>query len=92
MTAQSGSLRKSVEITIKAAGIKITAPQSIKAGQSVTLKAEGYGVSGSVQWKVSNKSIASISKSGVLKGQKAGTVQVTAKIKNYSDTVTIRVK
>ena len=92
VTAQSGSLRKSVEITIKAAGIKITAPQSIKAGQSVTLKAEGYGVSGSVQWKVSNKSIASISKSGVLKGQKAGTVQVTAKIKNYSDTVTIRVK
>ena len=76
----------------QASSITISAPSEVYEGEKVQLKASGNGVSGKVKWSVSPKKNASINNNGVLHAKKAGTVQVTAKIKNYSQTVTIRVK
>lgn len=92
VTVQIGSAKKSVTITIKNPYVKVTAPKTVYVGRSVRLKAKGYGISGSVKWSVSKKSVASVSKAGTLKGKKAGTVYVTAKIRNYSVRVKIKVK
>ncbi len=53
---------------------------SLKRGKTYTFKVSRYGLTGTVKWKVSDKSVATISSSGKLTAKKAGTVTVTAYI------------
>ena len=80
------------KVSVKTPSVKVTAPGTVYVGQSVKLKAVGTGVSGKTLWNISNKAVASVTSAGTLKGIKAGTVYVTAKIGNYSKKVKVTVK
>lgn len=53
---------------------------SLKVGKSYTYKVSKYGVSGTVKWNVSDKTVASVTSSGKLTAKKAGTVTLTANV------------
>lgn len=56
---------------------------SVTVGKSITLKPTVTGVKNyTLQWSTSDKTIATVSKSGKVTGVKAGNVTVTVKIKN----------
>lgn len=70
--------------------------KSIYIGKKYTLKLvdkKGKTISNSkIKWSRSNKSVATISKKGVVTGKKAGKVKITAKYKGKKYTATITVK
>lgn len=82
--------------------VKVTGPKkitlnktsaSIYIGNSVTLKAKkSKNLTGTVKWKSSNKSIATVSSSGKVTGKKAGTATITAYIGKVKATCKITVK
>lgn len=56
---------------------------SVTAGKSITLKPTVTGVKNyTLQWSTSDKTIATVSKSGKVTGVKAGTATITVKIKD----------
>ena len=65
---------------------------SLTVGNKSTLKVSGG--TGTVKWNTSNKSIASISKKGVVTARKAGKVTITATVngKKLNSTITIKAK
>ena len=71
---------------VQAASIKLNKSSvKINVGESVTLKAAvspSNTTNSKVTWSSSNKKIAAVSASGVVKGIKAGTVTITAKTNN----------
>ena len=87
-TANDGSGVKSNTCTVTVtSGVSITmeAPGTIKVGEEKTLKCSAGGdySSSSLEWAVSDSSIASIDKtSGKVKGLKAGKVTVTVSVKS----------
>ncbi len=64
---------------------------SLKKGKTYTFKVGKYGVTGTVKWKVSDKTIATISSSGKLTAKKAGTVTVTAYIGSVKVTKKVKI-
>ncbi|MEE1503049.1 MAG: Ig-like domain-containing protein [Acutalibacteraceae bacterium] len=70
--------------------------KSIYIGKKYTLKLidkKGKTISSSkVKWSRSNKSVASVSKKGVVTGKKAGKIKITAKYKGKKYTAVITVK
>lgn len=81
------------KVTVKKPYVKFTASTTkLKVGEKYTFKAKGYGATGDVTFKVSDSSIASISKtSGKLTAKKKGTVTVTATIDGVKKTVKVKV-
>ena len=57
--------------------LKVTGSTVVAVGKSITLEANK-----SVTWSSGDKKIATVSKSGIVKGKKAGEVKITAKDKN----------
>ena len=79
------------KVTVKAPKISSTSI-SITVGNTHTLKMTG--ASGKITWSSSNKKIATVSSTGVVKGIKAGTATITAKVggKKYTCKVTVKEK
>ena len=76
------------ETKSNSAAVKIKGAKTVRAGETITLKANQ-----SVSWKSSNKKVATVSKKGVVKGIKAGKVKITATAKSGAKaTVTVTVK
>ena len=85
------------------AGVKIKAPASLNVPVKGTLALETelerqdpeVEVKGTVTWSTSNKKIATVSKAGVVKGVKAGTVTITATVTTpegkRSDTIQLNI-
>ena len=70
---------KEFKIKISLKPVKIsTNSVLLEKGKTKQLKVRGWP--GSMKWSSSNKNIASVSKSGVVKGKKIGNVVITAKI------------
>jgi serpin B len=63
----------------------------IYAHQTLKMKLKGVK-SKNVQWHISNKKVAVVTKNGILKGKKKGVVKVTAKVKNKKYTCKVKVK
>jgi hypothetical protein len=77
--------------TVEAAAIKLnTTKATIFTGSILNLKISG--TSGSVKWSTSDRKIAKVSAKGVVTGEKAGKVTVTASIgsKKYKCAVTVK--
>ena len=84
---------ENVRIEVKNATLSIFAPRkTIATGKTITLGTKLNGVEGTVKWKSSNTKIASISKTGKLKGKKKGSVKITASIGKVKKSITIKVK
>lgn len=64
---------------------------SIAIGKSFTLKAAASDGS-SVTWSTSDKTVATVSKKGVVTGKKIGTATITAKLKGTNKTASCTVK
>ncbi len=91
-TTASG-LKATCKVTVKASTIKFAkASATIYKGKTVTVKATATP-SATVTYTTSNKNIATVnSKTGVVKGIKAGTVTITAKAGNLKTTCKVTVK
>ena len=64
---------------------------TIPAGTTYTLKVKGAGKS-KITWKSSKKSVASVNSKGVVKGVKAGSAKITAKVGKQTLTCNVSVK
>ncbi len=75
---------------VEAASVKLSRTSvTLSAGKSTTLKLNG--TKKKPTWKSSNKNVAAVSSTGKVKGLKAGTATITAKVgkKQYSCKVTV---
>lgn len=78
ITATCGNAKATCKVTVKTSTIKFAASAaSVYTGKTVTVKATATP-SATVTYTTSNKAIATVSSTGVVKGIKAGTVTVTA--------------
>ena len=97
VTVKSGKVIAKVTVNVTNPSVDITASSnSVYRGNTLKLKASTTPAGAKVTWTVNNKSVATVSSNGVVKGVKYGTVTVTAKItykgKTYTDTYKIKVK
>jgi hypothetical protein len=67
---------------------------TIQVGKTVSLKISGAKKGTKISWASNKKAVATVSSKGVVKGVKAGTAKITAKVgkKKYSCTVTVKEK
>lgn len=75
----------------QAAKIKLNKKKAtIKVGKKVTLKVKG--TKKKAKWSSNKKSVATVTQKGVVKGKKAGTAKITAKVakKKYTCKVTVK--
>lgn len=78
ITATCGNAKATCKVTVKTSIIKFAASAaSVYTGKTVTVKATATP-SATVTYTTSNKAIATVSSTGVVKGIKAGTVTITA--------------
>ena len=79
ITASYGNAKATCKVTVKAPSVKFTKKTAtVYKGKTATVKATLTGVS-SVKYTSSNKKVATVnSKTGAVKGLKAGTVTITA--------------
>lgn len=85
LTALSGSMTGAVTAAAaKKASVKLSKKSvTIAQGEKITLKVKKTNVKKikSVKWSTNKKKVATVSKKGVVKGVKAGSARITAKVK-----------
>lgn len=92
MKAASKTYKATCTVTVKKPTIKLNASSaSVGVGSTKTLKASVAGYSKTVTWSSSNKSVATVSSKGVVKGIKKGTCTITAKANGVTATCKITV-
>lgn len=79
------------EVAVAASTVKLNSSKvSVYVGKSYTLKLSG--VKSKITWVSNNKAVATVSSTGVVKGIKKGTANVTATVGNKKYTCTVTVK
>ncbi len=63
----------------------------LRIGQRFGFTVKRYGVSGTPKWNVSDKSIASVSPSGILTAKKSGIVTLTASVGNVKKSIKVTI-
>lgn len=95
ITVKSNGISQKIKVTVKTPYVKITGTSSMFLKKSVTLKAT-TNTGAKINWSSSNKNIATVSSSGKVTGQKAGTATIYAKVnykgKTYTGKFTVKVK
>ena len=91
VTAKIGKKKYKCKVTVEAPKLSST-KKTVTAGTSFALKLNG--TKRTVKWYTSNKKIATVSKKGVVKTRKAGSVKITAKLggKSYVCRLTVKAK
>lgn len=88
---ENAKISASVKVTV--ADLKLNKTKgTLSSGKTTKLKAKVYGKSKKVTWKSKNSKIASVSKSGVIKGKNHGKTVITASANGVSTTFTVTVK
>ena len=78
ITAKAGKKKAVCKVTVKPKTMTInTTSESMFVGESITLKAKAVP-SAKITWESENPDIASVSKKGVVKAKRPGTVKITA--------------
>lgn len=95
ISVTANKITQKIKVTVKKPYVKISGTSSMLLKKSVKLKATS-NTSAKVKWSSSNKKIATVSSSGKVTGQKAGTATIYAKItykgKTYTGKYTVKVK
>lgn len=91
ITAKIGKKKYKCKVTVEAPKLSST-KKTVTAGTSFALKLNG--TKRTVKWYTSNKKIATVSKKGVVKTLRAGSVKITAKLggKSYVCRLTVKAK
>ena len=91
ITAKIGKKTYKCKVTVESPKLSST-KKTVTAGTSFTLKLNG--TKQTVKWYTSNKKIATVSKKGVVKTLRAGSVKITAKLggKSYVCRLTVKAK
>lgn len=97
ITVKSGSKKVTVKVTVpktKTTAIKVGEKVSVKKGKTYSLKAKTTPSNSDekITYKTSNKKIATVSKSGKIKGVKKGTATITIKSGKIVKKVKVTVK
>ena len=97
ITVKSGSKKVTVTVTVpktKTTAIKVGKKVSVKKGKTYSLKAKTTPSNSDekITYKTSNKKIATVSKSGKIKGVKKGTATITIKSGKIVKKVKVTVK
>lgn len=93
VTQDGQTFKLKMKVTVKNPVVKFTASKkTLKAGSAYTFKAKGYGVSGTVKWSSSNKTVASVTAKGKVTAKKAGTTTIKASIGKKSVSMKVTVK
>ncbi|SHO45193.1 CehA/McbA family metallohydrolase [Anaerocolumna xylanovorans] len=80
------------KVTVKKPYIQLTAKKDeLLVGESFTFKAKTYGIKGKITWSSNKKDVAEITKDGIIKAKKAGTVTITAKIKDITNKIKVKI-
>lgn len=88
---ENAKISASVKVTV--ADLKLNKTKgTLSSGKTTKLKAKVYGKSKKITWKSKNSKIASVSKSGVVKGKNHGKTVITASSNGVSTTFTVTVK
>lgn len=86
--------KKTVYVNVKVKYVSLSLNKktvSIKEGQSLALRAK-VAPKKKVKWSTSNSKVVTVTSKGVIKGKKAGTAKVTARVGNKSATCNVTVK
>lgn len=91
ITARTGNKTYRCQVTVESPSISKKSVKLVE-GQTVTIKMKN--TIRKVTWSTKNKSIATVSKKGVVAGKKSGTTTITAKVgtKKYTCKVVVRKK
>ena len=95
ITAKANGKTAKCKVTVKNPEVILSATSvTLFTGESYTIKAEVHGPSSTIAWKSKDKSIATVSTKGVVKGKKAGktTITATANGVTVNFTVTVKIK
>ena len=90
ITAAVGGKTATYTVTVKKPSISATVGK-VYVGKTAKVQVKKYGTTAGVSYKSSNTKIATVSKSGVITGKKAGTVKITVKAGKLTKTVTVKV-
>lgn len=91
ITASANGVSAKCKITVKSPILKLKGKANVYAGNTIALKAE-VTPSAAVKWKSSDTSVAKVNKNGVVKGIKAGNVNITATANGITKTCKVTVK
>ena len=90
ITVTVGGKTATYTVTVKKPSISATVGK-VYVGKTAKVQVKKYGTTAGVSYKSSNTKIATVSKSGVVTGKKAGTVKITVKAGKLTKTVTVKV-
>lgn len=66
--------------------------ETIAVGDKTTITVKNQPIKANYAWSSSNKKVATVTKSGVVKGKKSGTTTITCKVKKGKKTTTLTAK
>ena len=90
ITAAVGGKTATYTVTVKKPSISATVGK-VYVGKTAKIQVKKYGTTAKVSFKSSNTKIATVNKSGVGTGKKAGTVKITVTAGKLTKTVTVKV-
>lgn len=91
ITVSDGTYTKKCKVTVPDKRVRLNKTTAkIKRGKKLKLKV--LNAAGKVKWSSSNKKVATVSKSGVVKGKRKGKATIYAKVKGKTYKCKIRVK
>jgi len=92
ITATANGVSVTCRVTVRNPSVKVQKTRvTLRRGKRATIKATALP-SGKITYKTNNKSVATVSKKGVIRARRKGTAKITVRANGVKRTVTVKVK